>query len=81
MEYIEANPLPEVCKDCTEPNCDVYDHGRERWFLSPDVELALKCRLLKGREDRQISFGTVSPHNGKKYAANARVQRIQYVSE
>ena len=47
MEYIEANPLPEVCHTCTEPDCDVCDHGRERWLLSPEDETALKLTLFQ----------------------------------
>ena len=47
MEYIEANPLPEVCNTCTEPDCDVCDHGRERWLLSPEDETALKLTLFQ----------------------------------
>lgn len=47
MEYIEANPLPEVCLACTEPDCDVCDHGRERWLLSTEDETALKLKLFQ----------------------------------
>ena len=47
MEYIEANPLPEVCLTCTEPDCDVCDHGRDRWLLSPENETALKLKLFR----------------------------------
>lgn len=45
MEYIEANPLPKVCQDCTEPACDVCDHGLERWLLSQEVERLLMEKL------------------------------------
>lgn len=37
MEYIEANPLPQCCKNCTEPDegfCDECDHLGERFVLS-----------------------------------------------
>ena len=47
MEYIEANPLPEVCLACTEPDCDVCDHGRGRWLLSTEDETALKLKLFQ----------------------------------
>ena len=47
MEYIESNPLPEVCLTCTEPDCDVCDHGLERWLLSPEDEKALKVKLFQ----------------------------------
>ena len=47
MEYIEANPLPEVCLTCTEPDCNVCDHGRERWLLSPEDETELKLKLFQ----------------------------------
>lgn len=45
MEYIEANPLPEACINCTEPDCDVCDHGRERWLLPPEKEQELLEKL------------------------------------
>ena len=58
MEYIEANPLPEVCNTCAEPDCDVCDHGRERWLLSPEDETVLKLRLfqqgLKGKSTANL---------------------------
>ena len=44
-EYIEANPLPEVCRNCIEPDCDVCDHGKERWLLPPEVEHELRQKL------------------------------------
>lgn len=47
MEYIEANPLPEVCLTCAEPDCDVCDHGREHWLLSPEDETALKLKMFR----------------------------------
>lgn len=32
MEYVKADPLPEVCRSCVEPDCDVCDYGLERWI-------------------------------------------------
>ena len=55
MEYIEANPLPEVCLTCTEPDCDVCDHGRERWLLSPENETASKLKLFRQGLKRKSS--------------------------
>ena len=46
MEYIEANQLPKVCNTCAELDCDVCDHGRERWLLSPEDEKELKLKLF-----------------------------------
>jgi hypothetical protein len=45
LEYIEADPIPQDCQTCTEPDCDVCDHGRERWLLPPETELRLKRKL------------------------------------
>ena len=44
MNFIEADPLPDVCKTCIEPECDVCDHGLERWLLSPEDEAAIKIK-------------------------------------
>lgn len=39
MQWIEANPLPEVCQSCTEPDCWECDYAGLRWYLSPLDEL------------------------------------------
>lgn len=39
MEWIEANPLPEVCQSCSEPDCWECDYAGLRWYLSPLDEL------------------------------------------
>ena len=46
MEYVEANPLPTVCQDCKEPDCDVCDYGLDRWLLSSEEVAKLKTELL-----------------------------------
>ena len=45
MDFNEASPLPEACRDCTEPECDVCEHGMERCLLSPEEERRLKEKL------------------------------------
>ena len=52
MEFIEATPLPEVCQCCTEPDCDVCDHGLERWLLSLEKEYELWKKLREQGEKR-----------------------------
>ena len=47
MNFIEADPLPDACKTCIEPECDVCEHGMERWLLSPEDEAAIKIKLFK----------------------------------
>ena len=44
MEYIEINPLPQVCQECEvarEVDCGSCDHAGERWILSREDELWL----------------------------------------
>lgn len=45
MEYIERKPLPDICRDCTTPDCDTCDFGRERWILPEIEELKIKKKL------------------------------------
>ena len=46
MEWLEANPLPDVCVDCTEEDCYNCDHAGERWHLSQVDELRLRRKML-----------------------------------
>ena len=46
MEWIEANPLPDVCKECTEGDCYNCDHAGERWYLSPKDELKMRRKMM-----------------------------------
>lgn len=41
MNYIEADPLPAVCRDCAEPDCHECDHALERWTLTPESRIEL----------------------------------------
>ena len=36
LELIEADPLPEACRQCPDEFCDECDHMGERWSLSPE---------------------------------------------
>ena len=46
MEWLEANPLPDVCVDCTEEDCYNCDYAGERWYLSQVDELRLRRKML-----------------------------------
>jgi len=57
MEYLERNPLPEVCKHCTD-DCYACDHAGERWYLSEIDSLKLKRKLKEqaiSRFQREIA--------------------------
>ncbi len=48
IEYIEVNPLPEICQKCEaagEGDCGSCDHAGERWILPREEELWLKRKL------------------------------------
>lgn len=47
LRYREADPLPEVCQHCEEPECDECDHFTERFLYS---ELDLMRATRKGYE-------------------------------
>ena len=54
MEWLEADPLPQVCRNCREEDCYNCDHAGERWFLSREDELRLRRKgLLKAIERLQ----------------------------
>ena len=45
MELIEADPLPEACRQCGEQYCDECEYAGERWTLPQEEwkRLALKA--------------------------------------
>ena len=48
IEYIEVNPIPEICQECEAnggDDCGSCDHAGERWILSREDELWLKRKL------------------------------------
>ena len=47
MQWIEANPLPEVCLRCREADCYNCDHAGERWTLGKADELRLRRKMLE----------------------------------
>ena len=51
MDWIEADPLPEVCQNCQEEECYNCDYAGARWYLSPEDEEWIKMPTgEKGRE-------------------------------
>lgn len=57
MEWIEANPLPAVCRDCRQEECYACDHAGMRWQLSKEDHLRLRRKgLIRAMErlQRQI---------------------------
>ena len=53
MEWLEANPLPEVCLNCQE-DCYNCDYALCRWYLSEEDDLQLRRKgLIKAIERLQ----------------------------
>lgn len=46
MKWIEANPLPDACKACTEEDCYNCDYAGERWYLSQVDELKIRRKMM-----------------------------------
>lgn len=46
MEWMEANPLPNICLSCKEAECYNCEHAGERWYLSRKDELHLRRKSL-----------------------------------
>lgn len=57
MEWLEKQPLPQICIQCKQEDCYNCEHAGQRWYLS-DRDLLLNRRkmLLKSIErlQRQI---------------------------
>jgi len=47
MEFIEVSPLPSVCVDCQEKDCEGCDYAGERWILSPKQELLIQRKGME----------------------------------
>lgn len=48
IEYIEVNPIPEICQECEDKgraDCGSCDYAGERWILPREEELWLKRKL------------------------------------
>ncbi len=52
MEWIEANPLPQVCQACSEGDCYNCDYAGNRWYLSQEDTLRLRQKALQKAIDR-----------------------------
>ena len=46
MRWIEADPIPEECKSCTEEDCCTCDIAGMRWVLSKEDELQSSRMLM-----------------------------------
>ncbi len=46
MELIEANPLPQVCQECTQEDCYNCDYAGLRWYLSEESAHDIRQKML-----------------------------------
>lgn len=74
MEWIEADPIPEVCVNCHEEDCYNCDTAGERWQLSKDDELKVRRKqLVKATERLQREIDAIDmerlPFTGDQRAA------------
>lgn len=46
MKWLETDPIPEECYNCTEEDCYNCDTAGKRWTLSREDELRTKRMLL-----------------------------------
>ena len=52
MKWIEANPLPMECRDCTEEDCYNCDIAGHRWSLPQEDELRIRSMILAKAGER-----------------------------
>ena len=48
IEYIEVNPIPEICQECEDKggdDCGSCDYAGLRWILPREEELWMKRKL------------------------------------
>ncbi len=46
MQWIETDPIPEECKNCTEEDCYNFDTAGKRWMPSREDALLARRRLM-----------------------------------
>ena len=46
MEWLERDPLPDVCKMCKKGDCYNCEHTGTRWYLSPKDELLNRKKMM-----------------------------------
>ena len=71
IQWLERVPLSQVCETCEEADCDVCEHGLERWYLSPEDELALKAKML----DKSIARAQRRRNDLRKKVRNYGTER------
>ena len=57
MDYVQVDPIPEVCQNCAEQECGECDHAGERWHLPERDALLIRRKGLERavcRFQRQI---------------------------
>ena len=52
MEWIEANPLPQVCLNCQEEECYNCDFALLRWHLLEEDEAACLQKMEERARQR-----------------------------
>ena len=58
MDWIEASPMPEDCRNCKESDCYNCDHLGKRWQLPERDRLLLRRKLMEhavARYQRKIA--------------------------
>lgn len=59
LEYKEMNPLPEICRSCSELDCYNCEHAGERFILSQRDRIKLsmtikKKQILRHKNDKRM---------------------------
>lgn len=52
LEWVEAAPLPDECRNCKEAECYNCDYEGKRWYLSEEDSLRLQKKGLRHTIDR-----------------------------
>lgn len=58
MEWMEASPLPEECRNCKEQDCYNCNHLGKRWVLPERDRLLLRRKMMEqaiARYQRKIA--------------------------
>lgn len=68
MNWIETNPIPEACNNCTEPDCCACDIAGNRWVLAQEDEL---------RSNRMLMVRAVERLQRKIAAIDAELKKLR----
>ncbi len=54
MNWIEAEPLPQACEQCREPECYNCEVAGQRWVLTEQAKLRIRRNVIRKEIERLL---------------------------